>query len=286
MQSVRLRVHLLLESPKPTDRWGRAVQIFLLGLIASNVAAVMVDSVAGLAGAWAQPLHVFEVISVVVFTVEYLLRAWIAPERQPFARPIVGRLRYLFTPMAILDLVAILPFFLPMVFAFDLRFLRALRMLRMLRFSKIGRYSKSVEIMRNVLADRKNELLAAGSLLVMVIVMASGLMYTVEHEAQPHAFSSIPATMWWAMATLSTMGIDVRPVTPLGKVLASLIAVSGILLFALPAGILGSGFVEKYMEARKNRTCPHCGKSLDDVVAPAPEASVKASATHRDDQLR
>jgi len=115
-------------------------------------------------------------------------------------------------------------------------------------------------------------LLAAASLLASVVVMASGLMYAAEHEAQPAVFTSIPATMWWAVATLSTMGIDMRPVTPLGKILASLIAVCGILLFALPAGIIGSGFVEKYMEARKGRICPHCGKSLEEAPASAPPA--------------
>jgi voltage-gated potassium channel len=145
-------------------------------------------------------------------------------------------------------------------------------MLRMLRMAKLGRYSRSVRILRDVLADRKNELLAAASLLASVVVMASGLMYEAEHEAQPAVFSSIPATMWWAVATLSTMGIDMRPVTPLGKILASLIAVCGILLFALPAGIIGSGFVEKYMEARKGRICPHCGKSLEEAPASAPPA--------------
>ena len=286
MQTLRQRVHGLLDSPAPANRAGRAVQLGLLVLIILNVAAVMVDSVAGLAGAWAGPLHLFEAVSVGLFTLEYFLRAWIAPERKTFSRPFTGRLRYLLSPLALLDLVAILPAYLPMLFAFDLRFLRALRMLRLLRLSKIGRYSKSVQIMRSVLADRKNELLAAGSLLVMVIIMAAGLMFTVEHEAQPESFSSIPAAMWWAMATLSTMGIDVRPVTALGKVLASLIAVSGILLFALPAGIIGSGFVEKHMAARKNRACPHCGKNLDDPPTPAhskPEssnASRMAGSTH------
>jgi voltage-gated potassium channel len=151
-----------------------------------------------------------------------------------------------------------------------------LRMLRMLRMAKLGRYSRSLHILRDVLADRKNELLAAASLLAAVIVMASGLMYAVEHEAQPKVFTSIPATMWWAVATLSTMGIDVRPVTPVGKILASLIAVCGILLFALPAGIISSGFVEKYIQARKSRTCPHCGKSLEE--APTADSSAEDGA--------
>jgi voltage-gated potassium channel len=248
------------------------VQVFLVSLIALNVLAVIADSVASLAGKWACPLRVFEIASVVVFTAEYLLRIWVAAERAEHGHAVLGRLRYLLTPLAVLDLLAVLPFYLPLLLPFDLRYLRMLRLLRMLRMAKLGRYSRSVRILRDVLADRKSELLAAASLLASVVVMASGLMYAAEHEAQPTVFTSIPATMWWAVATLSTMGIDMRPVTPLGKILASLIAVCGILLFALPAGIIGSGFVQKYMEARQDRICPHCGKSLEEAPASDPPA--------------
>jgi voltage-gated potassium channel len=261
VSEFRRRAFAILEEPEPGDRVGRAVSLFLVTLIALNVLAVILDSVASLAAKWAHPLRVFEVASVAVFTVEYGWRIWVAAEREEYRRPLLGRLRYLLTPLALLDLLAILPFYLPLLVPFDLRYLR---MLRMLRLAKFGRYSRSVRILREVFADRKHELFAAGSLLLAVIIMASGLMHAVEHEAQPTVFTSIPATMWWAVATLTTMGIDVRPVTPVGKVLASLIAVCGILLFALPAGIISSGFVEKYMEARKNRTCPHCGKPLDE----------------------
>ncbi len=274
MSELRHRAFAILEEPGPADRAGGAVRVFLVWLIALNILAVILDSIASLAAKWAGPLRVFEIASVAVFTAEYLLRLWVAAEREEYVGLVLGRLRYLLTPLAILDLLAILPLYLPLIFPFDLRYLR---MLRMLRLAKFGRYSRSVRILGNVLADRKHELLAAASLLMAVIVMASGLMYAAEHEAQPTVFTSIPATMWWAVATLSTMGIDMRPVTPVGKILASLIAVCGILLFALPAGIVSSGFVEKYLEARKNRTCPHCGKPLGEP--PASAASVQDGGT-------
>ncbi len=270
MSESRRRAFEILEEPGPANEVGRAVRVFLVSLIALNVLAVILDSVASLAEKWARPLYVFEIASIAVFTAEYLLRLWVAAERAEYGGGVLGRLRYLVTPLAILDLLAILPLYLPFIIPLDLRYLR---MFRMLRLAKFGRYSRSVRILRDVLADRKNELLAAASLLAAVIVMASGLMYAAEHEAQPNVFTSIPATMWWAVATCSTMGIDIRPVTPVGKILASFIAVCGILLFALPAGIISSGFVEKYMEARRSRTCPHCGKSLEEP--PASAASVK-----------
>jgi voltage-gated potassium channel len=276
MSGLRRRAFAILEEPGPGDRASWAVRVFLVSLIALNVLAVILDSIASLAAKWVGPLRVFEMASVGVFTVEYLLRTWVVVERPGYGRPILGRLRYLLTPLAIFDLLAIIPFYLPLIFPFDLRYLRTLRLLRMAKF---GRYSQSVRILRDVLADRKNELLAAASLLGAVIVMASGLMYAAEHQAQPTVFTSIPATMWWAVATLSTMGIDMRPVTSVGKVLASVIAVCGILLFALPAGIISSGFVEKYMQARRNRTCPHCGKSLEEL--PASAASVEDDRERR-----
>jgi voltage-gated potassium channel len=262
---LRRRIYHLLEVPERGGRRSHAVQIFLVALIALNVAAVMLDTVEDVAAAWGAWLWAFEVFSVAIFTVEYVLRLWVAPERRRFARPLAGRIRWMLTPLALLDLAAILPFYLPVLFRLDLRFLRALRMLRLLRLLKVGRYSSALRILRGVLADRKEELLAALSILVVMVVMASGLMYFVEHEAQPRVFSSIPATAWWAVATLTTMSYgDMKPLTIVGKVLASLIAICGIGLFALPAGILGSGFVEKYMERRGGRRCPHCGKNLDD----------------------
>ena len=137
-------------------------------------------------------------------------------------------------------------------------------MMRMLRVAKLARYSKALKIIRGVLEDRRDELLATPSVLLLVVVLASSLMFEIEHDAQPTVYTSIPATLWWAIATLTTMGIDIRPITPLGRLLAGCIAICGMGLFAIPAGILGSGFVEKDMAQRTaKKTCPHCGKSLD-----------------------
>ena len=267
MLKTRRRLFLLLEDPD-SGQAARVLRLLLSALIVVNVAAMMVGSVQELEARWEQPLHQFELLSVAIFAVEYVLRLWVAPEREGFGHPLWGRLRYLVTPLAILDLLAILPGILPLFAAFDLRFLRAARMLRMLRVTKFGRYSRALKILRGVISDRRDELLATGSVLLLVVVLASGLMFEVEHEVQPTVFTSIPATMWWAVATLTTMGIDMRPVTALGRILAACIAVCGVGLFAIPAGILGSGFVEKYLAQRQlKKTCPHCGKSLEEPAA-------------------
>jgi voltage-gated potassium channel len=261
---LRHRVFQVLEAPAADDRLGHAAQLGLIALIILNVIAVMIDSVEDLAAAWGRQLRAFEVFSVAVFTVEYLLRLWVVTGHARFQRPVWGRVRYVLTPLALVDLTAILPFYLPMLIPTHLLFIRVLRLLRLMRLLKIGRYSHSLRLLLSVLRDRRGELVATFVILAILVVLASGLMYMVEHDAQPQSFSSMPATMWWAVATVTTIGYgDMYPITPLGKVLAGAIAVLGIGLFALPAGILGSGFVEKYYENRRSRRCPHCGKELE-----------------------
>jgi|WetSurMetagenome_2_1015567.scaffolds.fasta_scaffold60179_3 voltage-gated potassium channel len=267
---LRYRVHQLLNDSDERSGAARAAQIFLVVLITLNVAAVMVDTIEGVSGAWERWLWAFEVFSVVVFSVEYVLRLWVVVERPKFVRPVVGRLRWMLTPLAILDLASIVPFYVPMLTLLDLRFLRALRLLRLMRLLKVGRYSRSLRVLRDVLLDRKDELLATLSLMVIAAIMSSGAMYLVEHEAQPETFSSMPATVWWAVSTMTMISDDgMKPVTVPGKMLAAVIGLCGIGLFGLPTGIIGSGFVDKYMDWRGGRRCPHCGKKVS--ASPGPD---------------
>lgn len=266
----KARTYELLEKASEGDRASRTVDTFIMGLIALNVAMVVLETVPAFAGKYAIFFERFEAFSVLVFTVEYLLRLWTCTSYPRFGRPVLGRIRYAFTPMALVDLVAILPFYLPMLLAVDLRVLRAMRLLRMLRMFKLGRYSESLQTLGRVLRDKKGELYVTVFVLLIMLVIASSLMYFAEHEAQPEAFSSIPSAMWWGVVTLTTVGYgDTYPVTPIGKVLGAFIALLGIGMFALPAGILGSGFSEEIQRRKGTRqVCPHCGRdihSLEDV---------------------
>jgi len=167
--------------------------------------------------------------------------------------------------MALVDLLAILPFYLPMLLPIDLRFLRALRLMRLFRLLKMGRYVKSLRLMRHVLARRKEELLITLFSVLLLLVLSSSLMYFIEREAQPDKFASIPAAMWWGIATLTTIGYgDMYPVTALGKILGGFIALLGIGLFALPAGILASGFAAEIQQRdHPGKRCPHCGERIE-----------------------
>ncbi|MCE5278070.1 MAG: ion transporter [Planctomycetaceae bacterium] len=145
-----------------------------------------------------------------------------------YSRPVLGRLRAAASPMMLIDLLAILPFYLPFIDA-DLRFLRSLRLLRIFRLAKIARYSNALQTLGRVLGNHKVELAATGFVMLILLILSSTLMYYAENDAQPQAFSSVPASMWWAVATMTTVGYgDMCPVTPLGKVLGSFIAILGI----------------------------------------------------------
>jgi voltage-gated potassium channel len=259
---LKARVHELIEAQALHSRLERGINFFLMGLIFLNVLAVVLETERPLGLRHRLVFHWFDVVSVMIFSAEYILRLWSCTESADFRHPVWGRLRYLLTPLAAIDLLAILPFYLPMILSVDLRFLRALRLFRIFRLLKLGRFVKSLRTMKNVLKDKKEELVVAVFSVLILLVLSSSLMYFAEHGAQPEKFSSIPAAMWWGIATLTTIGYgDIYPVTLAGKLLGSAVAILGVGLFALPAGILASGFAQE-IQKKKERSCPHCGKEL------------------------
>jgi voltage-gated potassium channel len=157
--------------------------------------------------------------------------------------------------------VAIVPFFIAT--GLDLRFMRLARTFRVFRVLKFARYSQALALIARVLRRRREELIVALGVILLLVVAASSLMYFAEHEAQPAAFSSIPQTMWWAVMTITTVGYgDVYPVTHVGRLLASMIALLGIGSFALPTSILGAGFLEEVARPPQSKTCPKCGATV------------------------
>ena len=258
----RRRVFEILDV-RPDDRGvERAVNVSLLALIMLNVAAVVLETVDPIQAAFGQAFDVFEAFSVAVFGAEYILRLWSCPADPRYARPIAGRLKFATSFMPLVDLVSILPSLIPGGFL-DLRFVRVLRLLRLFRTLKLARYSQSLQTLGRVLANKRSQLAVTGMAGALVLICASSLMYFAEHEAQPDKFSSIPAAMWWGVETLTTIGYgDLFPVTPLGRVMGSVIAVLGIGLFVLPAGILAAGFNEELKDDDPGK-CPHCGGLLD-----------------------
>jgi voltage-gated potassium channel len=251
--------------PSPDDPVSeKIVNIFIVVLICLNILAVILDTVKNISSQYHHVFIFFEIFSVSIFTIEYLLRVWTCDVNNRFTGTIKGRIKYIFTPMALIDLLAILPFYLPMIIPIDLRFIRIFRLLRMFRALKFGRYSQALSTLGSVFKTKKAELGITVFIVIILLIFTSSLMYLVEYRVQPEIFSSIPNAMWWSVVTLTTVGYgDVYPITPLGKILGSIIAFLGIGLFALPAGIFGSGFVEQFHKKDKAKeVCPHCGKEI------------------------
>ncbi len=267
MASLKKKVYEIIEEAEEGNRASEIFDIFLVALISLNVVALIVSTVEELFQISPRAFHLFELISVGVFSVEYLLRVWSCTEDSKYSHPLWGRLRYIISPLALIDLLAVMPVFLVFFVnlrGLDLRFLRVVRLLA--RIVRLSRYFSSLQTLGGVIQTKRGELLAVVSVLFVLLVMTSSLMFFAEHEAQPEEFASIPTAMWWSIITLTTVGYgDVFPVTAAGRFLAGVIAIVGIGLFALPAAILGSGFMEELSDERNSPAiCPHCGKRIQD----------------------
>ncbi len=268
MARLRQVVHDLLEK-MPATLGATLVQFGVMGLIAVNVAAGAIGTVSiEVEGRWVsiedrydRAFRSLEVASVAVFTAEYALRVWSITAGERFAHPVWGRLRYALTPMALIDLLSVAPFYFG---GASLLAGRALRLLRVARILKFGRYSLAVRSVSQALLHKRSELGVTLFAALVLLLITSTVMYHAENEAQPDKFSSIPATLWWGIVTFTTVGYgDLTPVTPLGKLAGSVAAILGIGLVALPAGILGSAFVQEMAASKKPPVCPHCGKRIE-----------------------
>ena len=208
----------------------------------------------------------FEVAAVAIFTVEYLLRIWTADLLYEDESPFVARLKYVASSMAIIDLVAILPFYLPMFLPTSMLGMRALRLVRLFRILKLNRYSDAMASIGQVLKEKRRELCGSFFFVSLLMVISSLLMYATEHDAQPLVFKNAFSGLWWAVATLTTVGYgDIYPVTAMGRVIGAFIAFLGVAAVAIPTGIISSGLMER-ISSENGEDC-----SLKD-----PHASAKA----------
>lgn len=263
--TARKRTYEVLNNPRPEDRVGRLVSLLLLVLIAANVTANILETDASIAAAAPRFFAVFELTSVAVFSVEYVLRIWSCVEDPRFARRL-GRLRMVASPMGLIDLAAIAPFYVTRFgpSSIDLRYIRVLRLLRVFRLLRSRRVAESFAMLNRVLQSKRIEIGVTVAVVASAMLLSAGAMYMVEHQEPNTQFTSIPRTMWWAIITITTIGYgDMVPVTAAGKVLGGFVGFVGICALALPVGILSSGFIEEInrkaaanAEAQK---CPTCG---------------------------
>jgi voltage-gated potassium channel len=272
--TLRQRLATVCDVDAPPTWTSRIFNAVIAGMIIVNVAAVILETVKSINAHYAGTFAAIERAATKLFVMEYLLRVWTAVDLRgnDFRDPVWGRLRYMCSIFAIVDLFAILPAVLGLLGVNNLRVLRLLRLLRMV---KLTRSSQVFSLIWTVLREEAEALGALVFLLCLTLTISGALMYMIEGQAQPTVFSSIPASMWWAIETLTTVGYgDAVPKTALGKILGGGIAIIGICSIALFSGLITVGFLNQLRLRREHDAndrgaaahalgvCPHCGRPV------------------------
>lgn len=245
IRNWRRRVYQVLEQGPVGDRAAVVVDRLLVILILVNLFAVALESMPELGARYAFMFDAIENVSLVVFTVEYLLRIWCAVEYGPHRHmsPFAARLKYMLSAAGLVDLIAVLPFWFAPLVPSDLR---VLQVLRVVRFFKIARYSPAMRSLLDVLYRERRALFGCLVITLGTALVAAALMHLAEGDIQPEKLGTIPDALWWAIVTLGTIGYgDVVPVTVLGKIIATGTIFLGLIMIALPIGIIATAFTDQ-----------------------------------------
>ena len=240
---TRRELYLTLEATSPA---AGIVDNFIVGMILLNVLCVLLESIPSVHQAFAMEFALFDAFSIALFTAEYIVRLWVSVEipairmRGAFA----GRLMFAARPSMIIDFLAFAPSYL--AFLFPGLDARVIRVFRLMRFLKLVRFSPAMTTLSRALYEERRALSGALVLMVGTAIASGAVMHAIEADAQPKTFGTIPDAMWWAIATLTTIGYgDAVPITPLGKMFGSIVMIFGLGLFALPIGIIATAFVNE-----------------------------------------
>ena len=251
MTSMRARVYMHLEPAAWPHKGLSPANRVLAGLILLAVFFAVVETEPVVVERRNTAIATIEAFFTLVFLVEYVLRVWVASEKPDYAGRF-GRLRYMISVPALIDLVALLPGLFVFIGS-EAFVVRLFRLLRILRLARLGRFSMAIHAITDAVKSRQYELLMSLTIAGILLLISSTLLFLIEGSAQPEQFGSIPRAMWWSVATLTTVGYgDVYPVTPLGRILAGLTAITGIGLIAMPTGILAAAFSDAIQTQRKD----------------------------------
>lgn len=265
---MKKRIFEIVSVADEGDKVSRVFDITIIVLIIINVATIIISTF-DISEAMHLAFGYIEIVSVIIFTIEYVVRIWTADFFYPELKPTKARTKYIFSAMALIDLLAILPFYIPFIIPIDLRILRTLRIIRLFRLFKVNRYTNALNAVGDVLKKKANQLISSLLVICLLMIITSVLMYNVENPVQPDVFVNAFSGLWWSVATFTTVGYgDIYPITVVGKIISSIIAFLGIALVAVPTGIISAGFVEKISEDKKDASsdkkyCPYCGKSIE-----------------------
>jgi len=218
-------------------KWGRVFDFFIQGMIVLSLVSFSVETLPGIS-VWARTiLRIIEIVTVIIFSVEYLLRVLVADRKFGF----------IFSFFGIIDLVAIVPFYIAS--GVDLRSIRALRMLRLFRAFKLMRYSKAIRRFHRAFVIAKEEVILFLFVACLLLFFSAAGIYYFEHESQPEKFKSVFHSLWWSVSTLTTVGYgDAYPITAGGKVFTFFVLMTGLGIVAVPAGLVASALSKARME--------------------------------------
>lgn len=263
--SIKEKISLYFDDEKGNTKGDVFLEYFIAVLIVINTLAIILESYDALQSKYSTSFYILEIFTIVFFSIEYVIRIWIADLIYTNLSPTKARLKYITSFTGLIDLISILPFYLPFLIKLDLRIVRVLRLFRLLRLLKLNRHFKSLRIIREVMIQTKNEILVSTFLVFILLILAATLMFYIENDAQPEAFKNIGQALWWAVATLTTVGYgDIYPITGLGKIMSTFIALLGIGFVALPTGIISSAYIDEIRRSRQDEKCicPHCKKEI------------------------
>lgn len=276
MNKVKIKIYEILFNSGGKRSWIYKIDdVFVPTLIILNIIAIFFETIPFVKKHFMDYLIWFDAFSVIVFTIEYLCRLYVADLVYPHLSRLKAIFKYMRSPLGLIDLIAILPFYIPFIIDLDLRILRIFRLFRIVRLLKLGHYVTSFHLIVKVIKGKSSELLVTLSLAVVILFITSIMMFNFEFDAQPDKFQSIFHALWWSVATLTTIGYgDIYPVTPYGQVLAAITAIFGIGLIAIPTSIISMGFLDELSQSKKKKEenendkekfnyCPHCGKKLE-----------------------
>ena len=276
-RKIKKTIFDIIQPAKRGNLASKLFDVFIMLLVFASIASVFILTF-DVSARVIKYLYYIEQVALTVFSIEYLLRIWTADMLYPQLSPWRARGKYVLSGMAIIDLVSILPFYIPMFFTIDVEVIRALLLMLLLRLFKLSRYTDAVSAIWSVFRNKIQEMLVSVVFVVMILIVASLLIYYAEHDAQPEQFSNAFSGLWWAVATLTTVGYgDIYPITPLGRVLGAIIAILGIGMVAVPTSILSAGFMEtlekhsspqKDAESAASDPCPHKNEGADDSFEP------------------
>ena len=265
MSKRKARIFSIIQIGQEKDFASRFFDFFIMSVIVLNLVLAIFETFEA-SIPYRPACHAVEFISVLIFTVEYVLRVWTADYLYPMSDKGRARLKYMFSFSGVIDFLSFFPFYLPFFFPGGIIVFRMFRVVRILRLFRVNRYYDSLNIISEVIKRKRGQLLSSIFIILVLMVSASLCMYSLEHEAQPQVFENAFSGFWWAVSTMLTVGYgDIYPITTAGKFFGAALTFLGVGMVAIPTGILSAGFVEQMSEIQRAdqvEYCPYCGKKL------------------------